>query len=402
MATIHKVWLGVLLSLLCGVACAQTTTSQLVSDIQSKTTNRGAGSITEFTVRSLLLEIANGKCGLAQAADCVLPAGAAAANLNLGSNVATGLTQPLTGSGSLVAAVSPTITTPTISGVFNQAYTSNPAITASGYGVSFNNNAPYSALSVVTAIFGNYTGYDALSAVADLPPSSTVIQANAVGGYCRARAANITSETGGFCVDYFGTATAEGQGSAVWGINIALGDDHTPGTYISSTLAHLIIGYEPDFYVYRSDTKIYAVQLAPANSSTVNPALALGFIVSPGPNGNGFWADAFVSQAGAATNALVIGALGTASGSWSQYEVFNYYNSSGVSQNVNVQADSLGRLLVSAPFVVSSSYLIADSVSLYNGAGSSAATMTNAPVAGNPTKWFQISDNGVTRYVPSW
>lgn len=29
-------------------------------------------------------------------------------------------------------------------------------------------------------------------------------------------------------------------------------------------------------------------------------------------------------------------------------------------------------------------------------------TLTNAPVTGNPTKWFAISDNGTTRYVPAW
>ena len=31
-----------------------------------------------------------------------------------------------------------------------------------------------------------------------------------------------------------------------------------------------------------------------------------------------------------------------------------------------------------------------------------AATMTNAPVAGNPTKWVAINDNGTTRYLPLW
>ena len=34
--------------------------------------------------------------------------------------------------------------------------------------------------------------------------------------------------------------------------------------------------------------------------------------------------------------------------------------------------------------------------------GSNVGTITNAPSSGNPTKWIQISDNGVLRYIPTW
>lgn len=37
-----------------------------------------------------------------------------------------------------------------------------------------------------------------------------------------------------------------------------------------------------------------------------------------------------------------------------------------------------------------------------NGAGAGAGTLTNAPAAGDPTKWLAVDDNGTTRYVPSW
>jgi hypothetical protein len=37
-----------------------------------------------------------------------------------------------------------------------------------------------------------------------------------------------------------------------------------------------------------------------------------------------------------------------------------------------------------------------------NGAGASTATFTNAPLAGNPTKWIPVDDNGTTRYVPAF
>lgn len=39
---------------------------------------------------------------------------------------------------------------------------------------------------------------------------------------------------------------------------------------------------------------------------------------------------------------------------------------------------------------------------LTNGAGAAAGTITNAPTAGNPTKWVGINDNGTTRYIPAW
>jgi len=40
--------------------------------------------------------------------------------------------------------------------------------------------------------------------------------------------------------------------------------------------------------------------------------------------------------------------------------------------------------------------------SLSNGAGVAAGTILNAPVAGNPTKWIGVNDNGTIRYIPSW
>lgn len=46
--------------------------------------------------------------------------------------------------------------------------------------------------------------------------------------------------------------------------------------------------------------------------------------------------------------------------------------------------------------------LISSSVTLDNGAAAAAGTLSNAPAAGNPTKWIPINDNGVTRYIPAW
>jgi hypothetical protein len=46
--------------------------------------------------------------------------------------------------------------------------------------------------------------------------------------------------------------------------------------------------------------------------------------------------------------------------------------------------------------------LIDSSVALTNGAAAATGTLTNAPTAGNPTKWIPIDDNGTTRYIPAW
>lgn len=51
---------------------------------------------------------------------------------------------------------------------------------------------------------------------------------------------------------------------------------------------------------------------------------------------------------------------------------------------------------------VGSTTLLTSSVALTNGAGASAGTLSNAPSAGNPTKWVPINDNGTTRYIPAW
>lgn len=42
------------------------------------------------------------------------------------------------------------------------------------------------------------------------------------------------------------------------------------------------------------------------------------------------------------------------------------------------------------------------SAAFTDGAAAQTGTLTNAPSAGNPSKWIPISDNGTTRYVPSW
>lgn len=42
------------------------------------------------------------------------------------------------------------------------------------------------------------------------------------------------------------------------------------------------------------------------------------------------------------------------------------------------------------------------SLALTDGAGAQVGTLTSSPIAGNPSKWIGINDNGTTRYIPAW
>lgn len=46
--------------------------------------------------------------------------------------------------------------------------------------------------------------------------------------------------------------------------------------------------------------------------------------------------------------------------------------------------------------------LLETTAALTDGAAALAATMLNSPVAGDPSKWVAINDNGTTRYIPTW
>lgn len=58
--------------------------------------------------------------------------------------------------------------------------------------------------------------------------------------------------------------------------------------------------------------------------------------------------------------------------------------------------------VVTADLTNNTGRLIDSSVSLTDGAAVALGTLTNAPVAGDPTKWIPIDDNGTTRYIPAW
>lgn len=89
--------------------------------------------------------------------------------------------------------------------------------------------------------------------------------------------------------------------------------------------------------------------------------------------------------------------------------VFIYTGNGTAAQRVAV--NGLGNVIISTPVSgqtltlapsPAAGELIATSAALTTGAGAGAGTITNAPSAGNPTKWIKINDNGTVRSVPAW
>ena len=53
-------------------------------------------------------------------------------------------------------------------------------------------------------------------------------------------------------------------------------------------------------------------------------------------------------------------------------------------------------------FTTSTAFLHRIAAAITGGGTSQTPTLTAGPVAGNPTKWMPIDDNGTTRYLPAW
>lgn len=61
-----------------------------------------------------------------------------------------------------------------------------------------------------------------------------------------------------------------------------------------------------------------------------------------------------------------------------------------------------GAVTMLGGLTINSATLIATTTTFTDGAGAQVGTLTNAPTAGNPSKWIPINDNGTTRYIPAW
>ncbi len=70
-------------------------------------------------------------------------------------------------------------------------------------------------------------------------------------------------------------------------------------------------------------------------------------------------------------------------------------------QDANNVAITGGSAIIDT-LVINDADFVSTNVTLNNYAGASAGTLTNAPSAGNPTKWILINDNSVLLKIPAW
>ena len=84
------------------------------------------------------------------------------------------------------------------------------------------------------------------------------------------------------------------------------------------------------------------------------------------------------------------------------WQIYNPASSS----DFRVATNSTDRLKITAAGEISinsaATFYLASTTTLANNAAAAAGTLTNAPAAGNPTKWIKFDDNGVTRSIPCW
>lgn len=162
-------------------------------------------------------------------------------------------------------------------------------------------------------------------------------------------------------------------GAADWGVtaNVATYGTDKNGTGLTRNLQFVVGG---------ANKLDYGI----TNSGLWSASTALA--ISQGTSG---YSLSVINTAGGGSNVLSLVSGGTGSGS----KVINAINGSSVTV-FQVTADG--------GFSFSSATLHSTNVSLTNGAAAAAGTLLNAPIAGNPTKWVPINDNGTTRYIPAW
>jgi len=107
-----------------------------------------------------------------------------------------------------------------------------------------------------------------------------------------------------------------------------------------------------------------------------------------------------INQASGTYTVLDINPTETAIGAGPHYLIQGHLGAGAVASVFGIR--NTGAMNIAGGLTVGSTTLITSSVAFTNGAAAAAGTLLNAPVAGNPTKWIPVNDNGTTRYIPAW
>lgn len=147
---------------------------------------------------------------------------------------------------------------------------------------------------------------------------------------------------------------------------------------------------------WRTDGELYVNSGAPGNGLTTNKIIL--------DSGAGICVITFSGALSLSPNNIEnVRILDDAGGS-TRYLIFK--GSNGANPSITTSAGSLAITpnIVAAGTLttIGGTYLHATSTALTDVAAAQNATLTNGPVAGNPTKWIQINDNGTPRSIPTW
>lgn len=268
------------------------------------------------------------------------------------------------------------------------------------------------AVSIYNRICPGCTSFDGVRGAVVMESGTTVTGTSGIAGYVRNKTAH--SGINGNGIGVAGFISCEVDNSQCWGMNSAASDSAgtTPGTGSGRVLQN-----EADFNVYNTGTIVYGHNVV--LQATATPLASVGYICST--NAAIKWGTCFDSPDGVASFGFILGAS-SASGTNinGQPLLFRYFDGAGAVKTMQLQALPGPNFLLSqlsgeaANFSASgnvtafgnlqtySPTMITSLAAFTNGAAAATGTLTNAPTAGNPTKWIPISDNGTTRYIPAW
>ncbi len=134
---------------------------------------------------------------------------------------------------------------------------------------------------------------------------------------------------------------------------------------------------------------------ATLNGGTYNTFTITGTVTNSGTLSGGTYSA--YTMAGSITNS------GTVSGgTFSAPTLSGTITNSGTISGGNASGITVTGGSVDSTLTDDQNTLLASSTTLNDNSGAGAGTLTNAPTAGDPTKWVEIDDNGTSRYIPTW
>lgn len=150
--------------------------------------------------------------------------------------------------------------------------------------------------------------------------------------------------------------------------------------------AHGRLQYDPASSIFTiANSAVGSVQIGNATEGDIFSIAALGVVALNGGGGNQYFS-------GDGTTAAILVQLG-------DLQARNHSTTLKI-----VDASSQVQIAAASGLKVTgdATNLVHTGQSMTNFAAAALGTLTNAPVAGNPTKWIQIDDNGTARRIPCW